>query len=226
MSDKSSKPAIVAVLASLEDFEGLSDLSGEDADFCELRIDLLLDSIPDLNSRCSSLPIPKIVTVRDPSEGGGNFLSEETRRNLYEQWLPFSTYIDVEFRNLRRFSNLIKQAESDGKGIIVSVHEFSNTPDVSELEEKMRQSEIFENRIFKVAAKVSEWSDVEKLARFLQRNQESRVAVMGMGPLGKLSRMIFAQLGSCLVYGAVGKAVIQGQWSVRRINEILSEICG
>ena len=47
---------------------------------------------------------------------------------------------------------------------------------------------------------------------------------MGMGALGKLSRLALARLGSCLAYGSLGAAVVPGQWPVTRLSDLLSEI--
>ena len=49
---------------------------------------------------------------------------------------------------------------------------------------------------------------------------------MGMGPLGKVSRLVLAAAGSRLNYGYLDKPQVPGQWPalelVRRIEEVLS----
>src|SRR5262249_21983531 len=92
------RPLIVAVVASLEDFERISNLSSEEVDLCELRIDLLPRDSVELLPLARRLKLPKIVTARDPSEGGANALSEELRLQLFEQWLPECDGIDIETR--------------------------------------------------------------------------------------------------------------------------------
>ena len=38
---------------------------------------------------------------------------------------------------------------------------------------------------------------------------------MGMGPMGPVSRLLYSQLGSCLVYGYLGdREAAPGQWHV------------
>ena len=225
MLTKARKPSIVAVIASLRDFDDISSISSRSFDLCELRIDKLFPSSDDLPRRVRELPFPKIATVRDPLEGGANSIPESTRLSLFERWLPVCNFIDVELRNLSRFSKLIQEAESTGKEVIVSFHDFAKTPKLEELQEMFDRSGRVPNRIFKVATTVSHWSDVEILIHLIQDNPEFRVAAMGMGALGKLSRLALARLGSCLAYGSLGAAVVPGQWPVTRLSDLLSEMC-
>ena len=218
------KPSIVAVIASLRDFEEISDMSPGSFDLCELRFDKLLPPCDDLPSLVRKLSSPKIATVRDPLEGGANSIPESTRLDLFERWLPACNFIDVELKNLGRFSELIGEAESTGKEVIVSFHDFAKTPAIEELQEMFDRSGRVPNRIFKVATKVSQWSDVEILIRLIQENPELRVAAMGMGLLRKLSRLVLGRLGSCLAYGSVGAAVVPGQWPVTQLTDILSKV--
>ncbi len=218
------KPAIVAVIASLPDLEEIRKLAAGQFDLCELRIDLWYRASTDLETSIGQVPYPKIATVRDPDEGGANALPEKERLELYQRWLPFCDLIDVELRNLSRFSGLVEQAELAGKGVIVSFHDFEKTPSLEELQEKLDRCRLQEAQIFKVASKVAQWSDVETLIQLLQRNPESRIAAMGMGEFGKLSRLVLSRLGSCLVYGSVGEAVAPGQWPVKELARLLSEM--
>jgi len=218
------KSAIVAVIASLRDFDEVSSLPVTRFDLCELRIDLLSALSADLEALIGKVPGPKIVTVRDPNEGGANAIPEMTRLELFQRWLPFCDLVDVELGNLNRFSGLVEQAESAGKAVIVSFHDFAKTPSLEELQEMLDRCRPAKTQVFKVATRVAQWSDVETLVRLVQRNPESRVAAMGMGEFGKLSRLVLARLGSCLVYGSVGVAVAPGQWPVSELARLLSEI--
>ena len=168
MLTKARKPSIVVVIASLRDFDDISSISSRSFDLCELRIDKLFPSSDDLLRRVGELPFPKIATVRDPLEGGANSIPESTRLSLFERWLPVCNFIDVELRNLSRFSKLIQQAESTGKEVIVSFHDFAKTPKLEELQEMFDRSGRVPNRIFKVATTVSHWSDVEILIHLIQ----------------------------------------------------------
>ncbi len=224
MITKIRKPSIVAVIAVLQDFAEIANLPAESFDICELRLDLLYGTSEKIELLSRGVKRPKIVTVRDPGEGGANGLTEATRVAMFERWLPHCDLIDVEFSNLDRYSELIQRAEAAGKQVIVSFHDFVSTPPIERLQEMLDSCGLGDRRIFKVATKASQWQDLETLARFVQRNASVRVAAMGMGEFGKLSRLILPRLGSALVYGSLSNAVAPGQWPVTELARILAEI--
>ena len=216
--------AIVAVIAALWDFDQLLAWSGKHIDLCELRIDRLYGSSANLEALSAKIHIPKIATVRDRSEGGANELPAATRLELFERWLPHCNLVDIELSNLSRFSAFIEQAESEGKEIIFSFHDFEKTPSLEVLQGMLDHCRLRQNQIFKVATNVEHWSDVETLVHLIERNPETRVAAMGMGKFGKLSRLVLARLGSCLTYGSIGESVVPGQWPVSELARLLSEL--
>ncbi len=224
MLTTSRKSLIVAVIASLGDFDEVVKFPAHLVDLCELRIDLLQPFWENLQVRVEKIPFPKIVTVRDFNEGGSNALSQAARLDLFEHWLPFCNLIDIEFRNLSQFANLVQKAQSADKEIIISFHDFARTPSLKELQGMVDACRLGTAQIFKVATKVTQWSDVETLVHLIQSNPESRIAAMGMGELGKLSRLVLTRLGSCLTYGSIGESVAPGQWPVSELARLLSEI--
>jgi 3-dehydroquinate dehydratase-1 len=44
---------------------------------------------------------------------------------------------------------------------------------------------------------------------------------MGMGPLGRVSRLLLGQLGSTLNYGYLDSATVPGQWSAAELKRLL-----
>jgi 3-dehydroquinate dehydratase I len=221
---KKSRPLIVAVVASLQDLEYGLNLPAGCADLCELRIDLLPRDSDELLPLVRRLELPKIVTVRDPAEGGANALNEELRLRLLEQWLPECRSIDIELRNLSYFAELARDAQSKGKEVIISFHDFVGTPPFEALVEMVHRSAVVPHQIFKVATVVESWKDLQILVRLIETFPGYRLAVMGMGTLGKLSRLVLARAGSCLCYGSLGDAIVSGQWPVLGLRTLLAEI--
>jgi 3-dehydroquinate dehydratase I len=223
MTAKVRRPLIVAVIASPREVAEVSKLPADSFDLCELRIDLL-QTVPGGLELASGLPYRKIATVRDSRQGGAGGLSETARFELFERFLPQCDMMDVELENLNTYSSLVQQAESEGKQVIVSVHDFLKTPPLDELQSLLDCSGLGNTRLFKAATNVGSWADIEVLVEFIGRNLPGRVAAMGMGALGKLSRLVLGRLGSALVYGSVSHAVASGQWPVAELARILSEI--
>jgi 3-dehydroquinate dehydratase I len=223
-------PALVGVVTSTEDLRLVEELGREGLDLYELRIDLLepvLDKIkPIVKTITEGLSIPAIITARDPVEGGVNALSVERRLELLEEWLsltPPGSFIDIELRNLSAFSSLIRMADLAGKGVIVSVHDFEATPGRQDLEMALDESRKIK-ALFKVATLIRDWKDLGDLSDFLLAHPEDEIGMMGMGALGKLSRLIFARQGSALAYVGLSETVAPGQWERSKFVETLSEI--
>ena len=219
------KPRIVGVVASRADWELVtqSDFSG--LDLCELRMDLLITEEIQQNEYLRPLRLPKILTVRDPREGGRESLSENQRLRLFGELLPHADYIDIELRNFSLYADVIAAARASAKQLIVSVHDFEKTPGLEQMERWANETEArYPEAIFKIAAKVSHWDEMVRLGNFLVNQSRIRVAAMGMGPLGKISRLLFASLGSELTYAACSEGVVSGQWDFRTLRSILSQI--
>ena len=138
--------------------------------------------------------------------------------------MPASAFIDLELRNLRALEEIVQAAKAQGCEIIVSCHDFERTPSLQVLEDlRCRAQDECPGSIFKMAARTESWADVQTLAALLA-DSAREVAVMGMGPFGKLSRLIFAKLGSRFTYGALAKGVVAGQWKVEQLARVLAEI--
>jgi 3-dehydroquinate dehydratase type I len=171
------------------------------------------------------LPCSKILTVRDPREGGGTTLTESERLNLFARFLPHVDYIDVELRNFNRYSGLLSTAKSSAKQVIVSVHDFERTPSIEVMEQWIDQTVAQQpSAILKIATQMTSWEDLVRLGNFLTARQRIKIAAMGMGHFGKISRLLFAQLGSELLYAACGKTVVPGQWDFQTLRALLPQI--
>src|SRR4051794_20721257 len=202
------KGALVGVVASREDVAAARTLAPS-WDLCELRIDLLAANCPEILPEARTLAHPKIITVRDPAEGGALNWSLEQRHQFYSDWLPIARYVDLELRNLKFFSTLLNAAKEQGCQVIVSFHDFEKTPIRAALDQMAGNvKEQVPGAIFKVATRTDRWEDIRTLADFLHAAESDRVAVMGMGSLGKISRLLLAKLGSCLTYAAFSQGVV------------------
>jgi 3-dehydroquinate dehydratase I len=216
------KPAIVAVIAGLEDLRVWRGFSGV-ADLFELRLDQLLTAKPDLAPADFTPGGPFLITARDPSEGGAPELTSADRLNLLWNWLDIADWIDVEAGNLSAYAKLLATAQSKGKRIVVSYHNFERTPDLTEFERILNNVSFDGPFVFKAATRVNTWQDLSNLTNFLL-SRPGDLALMGMGPLGKLSRLLLPAFGSRLVYGSCAKSVVPGQWPVETLRTTLDAL--
>ena len=217
------KPAIVAVIAGLDDLQVWRDYSGV-ADLFELRLDRLLTAKPDLAPADFSPGGPFLITARDSVEGGAPELAFKDRIRALREWFHLAAWIDVEARNVSAYAELLGTAQVAGKQIVISYHNFERTPAIIELEEILRDIRFEGPFVFKAVTRATTWQDLANLTDFLLQHPERDLALMGMGPLGKLSRLLLPAFGSRLVYASCAKTVVPGQWPAGSLRAMLDAL--
>ena len=220
-------PAIVGAVADRDTLTALPDL--EDTirlcDFIEFRIDALLENEDLLIRRLADCPRPILITVRDPEEGGLFNLSAKDRQQRMIDFLPHTTLLDIEIRNLEAFNEVVRQAKSKGVSIVGSFHDFSATPPRETLLERIERGQAHGADLIKLAVTTKNALDLHTL---LQVQEDTRSAVpltvMGMGPLGMSSRVVVAQAGALLTYTYLKEANAPGQWSAHTMRHLFDDL--
>ena len=209
--------ATVGVVATAADLEMACSMP-EPPDLFELRLDHLFPIQDDLEKRLSDLRSPAIVTARHPGEGGANALSSARRRDLLARFIRYAKYVDVELRSADSFHSLFSHSDA---ARIVSLHDFDSTPTPRSLHAKARKAKSLGAAIFKVATRTDTPKQLARLLEFIAEDEVSLpVAVMGIGALGAVSRVILSGCGSCLVYGSLAERQVEGQLSVNEIQQL------
>ncbi|MEG0836440.1 MAG: type I 3-dehydroquinate dehydratase [Akkermansia sp.] len=219
---KSYPAKVVASVTSWEDWRGLDGLANDDScDWLELRLDLMpkdieLDALMKINPT-----IPVLVTARRVEEGGQRDMSDEERLSLLAHFLPQAIALDVEIACLPQAEALIALAHEQGKLVIASAHDFFGTPPVQDLIHLEHEARRYGADVVKFAFRLNRPEDILIGCELLER-RTGALAVMGMGSLGPCSRLMYAQLGSCLVYGYYGKVEsAPGQWAAGEFKHAL-----
>jgi len=223
-----SYPAVVGTIHSAVSLAAAQRLGEGECDWLELRVDNFFPEIGKLLRAAPKLRSPRIVTVRHPSEGGmAKGLTARQRRALYGDFLGVAGLVDLELRQAAPMKEVIREAKGAGVGVILSHHDFQGTPRPKELRELARRAGEAGADIFKVATMTRDAGDLAILIEFLANakgNHHPRLAVMGMGAYGKVSRLALARAGSCLNYGYLGTANASGQWPVAVLKARIGEI--
>ena len=156
---------------------------------------------------------PVLVTVRHESEGGLRPMPPEDRLSIARALLPLAAALDWEIAQLPAVPELVAEAHAAGVLIIASAHDFEKTPTLESLLEKEQQARALGADIAKFAFRLHRAEDMMTGVELLRRASGTTTA-MGMGPLGAVSRLLYAQHGACLVYGYLGDTpTAPGQWS-------------
>ena len=209
---ESARPQIVAVIGSRADLDGALRMRTP-PDLFELR----LDALPNLeHAVAAKLRAPFIATARHPREGGARNLSGRERRALLMRFGASAKYVDTELRSLRWYAGL-QQFRS-----IVSFHDFERTPPLPILRQKLTQARGADAAVFKIATRVDNESQLERLLQFFDEAlRVMPVAAMGTGALGRDSRIELARRGSILNYGYITRPQAAGQLSVTELRRLL-----
>lgn len=224
-SSSLSHPAVVGTVHSAASLDAALRIRRNECDWLELRVDHFLPDLHELRRVAPKLPVPLIITLRHPSEGGAMGITPRERRELYLDFLNVAAAVDIELRQARSMNPVIAGAKAAGIGLILSHHDFQRTPGAAKLRGLARRARDAGADIFKVAATVREPRELARLIEFLADEKERLpLAVMGMGRYGKISRLVLAETGSCLNYGYLAKPNASGQWPVAILKERIAEL--
>jgi 3-dehydroquinate dehydratase I len=215
------RPRVVGVIASRADLERAVRMR-RPPDLFELRLDHLAGMADELEKMLPRLRTPLIITARDPREGGANKLQLRRRRDLLTRFLNHADYIDVELRLARALRALLAIAKTKNVRRIISFHDFKSTPSARLLVAKAHNAKALRADIFKVATRTDTPMELGRLLEFITKNRVNiRLAVMGIGRLGAISRVLLARAGSVLIYASVGAASeVEGQLSLEQLRAL------
>jgi 3-dehydroquinate dehydratase-1 len=192
-------------------------------DFFELRVDHFADS-PELLLRAAPrLCSPIIVTVRHHREGGAGRLNWARRAELFARFLPVADLIDVELRSVEKLADTLFAARNGGVRVIVSDHYFHSTPSRARLLETIHRGEAAGADIVKIAALASTCGDLGRLLALFDRPRTVPLSVMGIGAMGKVSRLLLGVAGSVLNYGYLHQPQVPGQWEATLLKRRIAE---
>ena len=219
-----SGPLVVATVHTLPGLRLAGRLGSGDVDLLELRVDALAGKIGEVREFLAQSKLPVLLTVRHPAEGGIGNLSGDSRRKLFLEFLPFAAAVDVELRSVAVMREVIAAAKKRGIAVLVSDHHFRRTPTLAQMRERRRRAFAAGADIFKLAALAENAGSVARLLDFVFRDKGRPLAVMGMGKLGQVSRLVLACAGSILNYGYLDKPNAPGQWEAREFRALIHRI--
>ena len=228
MSIDLSSPRVVATVTQAEDLGFLASNRSVPCDLLEYRLDNLLACETEATATMVAHPCPALLTVRRPDEGGAGDLSDEDRIAIYRRHFGGATLVDTEVASLASpsFAGFADEVHTVGALLIGSFHDFTGFPGRDLLADKLTEAFAHGADVAKVAVVIGEMHDLFSLVELVtyHRERDRTVSAMGMGPLGKLSRLVLAKAGSCLNYGYLQTSNAPGQWSAADLKRLIAEI--
>ncbi len=190
----------------------------------EVRLDCLTRRLDLVRGILSRLRLPVILTARHPAEGGAGALTLAARRALLEEFLPHAAAIDIEIRSARGMQRLLEEAGHREIVAIFSFHDFRRTPSLARLRRIVADARRAGAGVVKIATQLRGARDLAVLLQLQALEGTSPLATMGMGPLGRVSRLALAAAGSRLNYGYLDRPQVAGQWPAARLSALIHEI--
>jgi 3-dehydroquinate dehydratase-1 len=174
---------------------------------------------------------PLLVTFRSKTEGGEREIAEADYFALYGAILAGEKIdlLDIEmFKSEARITQLIGQAHALGVAVILSSHDFHQTPARQVIIDRLRHQQALGADVLKIAVMPQRPEDVLTLMSASQevhaRYARRPLLTMAMGPLGVTSRIAGELTGSALTYASVGSASAPGQLQAERLHTVLEII--
>ncbi|WP_198002078.1 type I 3-dehydroquinate dehydratase [Caldivirga maquilingensis] len=211
---------IAAPVISLKGFNDISEIVNiakeKGIHILEIRYDYLLMENKDLSPsnillQLNNLGFPYIFTFRSPREGGVYEIPDHLRLkmilDIIVKYKP--TILDVElyvFKDpeMRYYaSSILKYSKDEGIGLIVSYHDFNNTPDYDTLYRIGEEEAAVGADILKIATMARDFSDIITMLRVthdLRAKLRKPLITLTMGERGKVGRVLTPIFGSDLVF--------------------------
>lgn len=223
-----ASPRVVATVHRAEDLVSLAARPHDPApaDLLEFRLDNLRGHLEAALKAMAASSLPVLITARHPAEGGAGDLDVGSRRDLLLRALPHATLVDLEVRSLSDLSAVRDAAHERGVGVVASYHDFETMPPMADLEAALAAATEGLADVTKLALRLDAMRDLAPLALLTESTaREGRlISTMGMGPLGKVSRLVLAAAGSCLNYGYLHEPNAPGQWPAGELKRLIGEI--
>jgi len=192
------------------------------SDYAEIRFDFLNPNAVPEALHLIRKELRKCVGTLRPIYDGGKFSGSEKNRisiiKLIAEYNPF--LLDIELNTLSKNKNLRRYLKNTGTGILVSWHNFKQTPSNSVLKKKLAQMKKISNNI-KIVTMAKSINDATRVLS-LYKNNNTKLIAFSMGNYGRISRILCLFLGSPYTYASLGKPIAPGQFSVDEVKSIFA----
>ncbi len=210
-----------------EDVKTLVEKVNEiDADLIEIRADYIkninIETIKFLIENIDN-DNPKIFTLRSKIEGGFYNGDEFSRIKLISKAIGNFELIDIEISTREEYlKNIIKEAKENDTDVIISYHNFKETPDENILKSIIDKERNLGANICKVATHMKDGRDLLKMFKILLEYNNNDLCLLGMGDIGMITRILFPYFGSVIVYSYYDRPTAKGQLHVDDMKYIFN----
>jgi len=216
---KQSSPLLVACLDGDDLPYLLEQARSEHADVVEIRLDLWGsffrdDMVGKLARFKDKIGLPMLVSFR----GGQPFPT--WWQPIHWRALSSAALIDIEWNPKYPWREILKNVKKYGLVLMISHHDYQQTPKEAQLVKIAKTAYGKKADVVKIATRVKSEADVRTLLNVSVKFAPKRlITVMGMGPLGSLSRLTAPLFHAAFVYGYIGTPTANGQLPFRELQD-------
>jgi len=216
---KQTSPLLVASLDG-DDLPYLLEQARSDrADVVEIRLDVWgtffrEDMIEKMARFKDKIGLPLLVSFR----GGHPFPA--WWQPVHWRALSHADMIDVEWNPKYPWRDIVKNVKKYNLALMISHHDYKETPSEKTLAKIAKAAYGKKADVVKFATKIQKEDDIRTLLHLNEQFSPKRwMTVMGMGPMGTLSRLSAPLFKACLIYGFIGTPTASGQLPFRDLLE-------
>ena len=186
----------------------------------EIRLDLTRFSNEEVKTIFSQPG--KIIATYRPVDG----ISDESRKEQLKLAIKSgAAYVDIEYESPIFYrKEMIEFARENGCDVIISYHNYNETPSNNSLRKIVNDCYFFGADVAKIATQVTELKDVANILSFY--DTDKRMVSIGMGELGKITRVMALFLGAEFSFAAPdgGKKTAPGQLTVSELVKYVEQL--
>lgn len=207
-----------------------ADLAEWRADYFDdlLNLSKVLETLQILQTALADVPL--LFTIRRSEEGGQQAISidayKETNQAVIQSGLADAIDLELSAGDVL-LEPLIQEAHLNKTAVIVSTHDFNQTPPKAEMLQRLKHAITLKADLAKLAVMPNSAEDVLALLEVTkQMNQtaDSLIITIAMSELGAVSRVSGEVFGSAMTFGSLDKASAPGQLQVAELKELLEII--
>lgn len=194
------------------------------ADLVEVRLDYLksFSANHDLPIIIRQSFLPTLITYRPTWEGGKYDGDEIQRQDVLRLAVELGAhFVDVELQVAHGFMNSIEGKKHANVKIIVSSHNYQNTPSAEEIGNTVAKIQSTGADIVKIATTALDITDSARIFEVIVHSQVPTIGLV-MGEKGLISRILCAKYGGFLTFGCIEAGVISapGQPSLKDLLDL------
>ncbi len=163
-----------------------------------------------------------IYTIRPENEGGKFSNDSEKRAEIIAKFIRKSPlFVDIEYNLISSNDFIADLVENGNTRILVSWHDFSQTPELNRLLEQVKNMQIYSPFVKIVTTARSIDDSIKILSIYQSIDTHINLIAFAMGETGVLSRVLCTVVGKApFTFASVGAALAPGQLSIGQMKSI------